>query len=146
MIDQQLENSLRAARCTVTPCGSRVTCRPEPVLSDYDYLVFCPDARAVSQAVSIMSSHGFLWEGSEHYQNAEGSEHYQNAAASGFMSWRGGEVNLIVTRDPGFAARHAVATKLCSRLNLMDKQDRIAVFQAVLYAKEWGTMSDKLFH
>lgn len=129
MIDQQLENSLRAARCTVTPCGSRVTCRPEPVFSDYDYLVFCPDARAVSQAVSIMSSHGFLW---------EGSEHYQNAAASGFMSWRGGEVNLIVTGDPEFAARHAVATKLCSRLNLMDKQDRIAVFQAVLYAKEWG--------
>lgn len=128
MIDQQLENSLRAARCTVTPCGSRVTCRPEPALSDYDYLVFCPDARAVSQAVSIMSSHGFLW---------EGSEHYQNAAASGFMSWRGGEVNLIVTSDPGFAARHAVATKLCSRLNLMNKQDRIAVFQAVLYAKEW---------
>lgn len=129
MIDQQLENSLRAARCTVTPCGSRVTCHPEPTFSDYDYLVFCPDAHAVSQAVSIMSSHGLL---------REGSEHYQNAAASGFMSWRGGEVNLIVTGDLGFAARHAVATKLCSRLNLMDKQDRVAVFQAVLYAKEWG--------
>ena len=127
MIDQQLENSLRAARCTVTPCGSRVTCRPEPVFSDYDYLVFCPDARAVSQAVSIMSSHGFLW---------EGSEHYQNAAASGFMSWRCGDVNLIVTGDSVFAARHAVATRLCSRLNLLDKQDRVAVFQAVLYAKE----------
>lgn len=128
MINKQLEVSLLAARCTVTPCGSRVTCRPEPAFSDYDYLVFCPDARAVSQAVSIMSSHGFLW---------EGSEHYQNAAASGFMSWRRGEVNLIVTSDSGFADRHAVATKLCSRLNLMDKQDRIAVFQAVLYAKEW---------
>jgi len=128
MIDKQLEVSLLAARCTVTPCGSRVTCRPEPEFSDYDYLVVVPDARALSQAVSIMSSHGFMW---------EGSAHYQDAAASGFMSWRFDEVNLIVTRDQEFARKHEVATKLCARLNLMNKKDRIAVFQAVLYTNTY---------
>lgn len=128
MMDQQLALALIRARCVVTPCGSRVTCKPEPAFSDYDYLVVAPDARALSQAVSIMSSHGFMW---------EGSEHYQNAAASGFMSWRFGEVNLIVTRDQEFARKHEVATKLCTRLNLMNKKDRIAVFQAVLYTNTY---------
>jgi hypothetical protein len=79
--------------------------------------------------VNLLSGAGFQWEGNEHYQDASGD----------FMSWRSAEkVNLIVTASAAFAARHRVATALCKRLNLMDKADRIALFQAVLYGNEWN--------
>lgn len=131
MIDAELHNALEAIRCTVNPCGSRVTCDPQPAYSDWDYLVHAPDMAAVSHVVTdVLPKAGFSW---------EGNAHYQNVAADGFMSWRKGDVNLIVTSNADFASRHRVATSLCKRLNLMDKQDRIALFQAVLY----GTKESK---
>ncbi len=129
MIDKQLHKALEALRCVVTPCGSRVTCDPQPACSDWDYTVHAPDTAAVSAIVTdVLPKAGFGW---------EGSEHYQNAAADGFMSWRKGDVNLIVTSSAEFASKHRVATSLCKRLNLTDKQDRVALFQAVLYGVEW---------
>lgn len=116
--------------CTVEPCGSRVTCNPPPTDTDQDYLVEVPahDRGHVALVVSDLTQAGF---------HLEGNGHYQDQAAEGFMSWRRGDVNLIVTANPLFASRHRVATKLCTRLNLQIKNNRIAVFQAVLYGKEW---------
>lgn len=120
---------------TFERCGSRVTCSPPPDNSDEDWLVVIPPHRQnVADAVGHLSSQGYQW---------EGSEHYQDAAASDFMSWRKGAVNLIVTASEQFATRHRAATALCKRLNLMSKQDRIAVFQAVLYANIWTTGDPK---
>lgn len=107
-----------------TPCGSRVTCSPPPTDTDQDYLVVVPDEdEKVGTAVEILHENSFNWEGSEHYQ----------MAADNFMSWRKGDVNLIVTRNNEFARKHKAATALAKRLNLMDKADRVALFQAVLY-------------
>ncbi len=115
---------LRGQGAAVEPCGSRVTCEPPPVDTDEDWLVQLLDNdRKVSDAVSTLTQNDFRWEGSEHYQSAAGT----------FMSWRKGNLNLIVTRDAGFAGRHRAATSICKRLNLLRKEDRIAVFQAVLY-------------
>lgn len=117
--------------CRVDRCGSRETCHPSPADTDEDFLVEI-GARswsdAVAKVVHALCEAGFKW---------EGSEHYQDAAANGFMSWRRGTLNLIVTTNGNFANKHRVATALCKRLNLLSKQDRIAVFQAVLYGKEW---------
>lgn len=44
-----------------------------------------------------------------------------------------GDVNLIVTQDNKFYDRFMAATSVAKRLNLLDKADRIALFQAVLY-------------
>ena len=118
--------------CTVEPCGSRVTCNPPPSDTDADYLVHIPydDDAIVGRVVNELARAHFSW---------EGNEHYQSAATSDFMSWRGDEnVNLIVTANAAFAARHRVATALCKRLNLQDKNDRISLFQAVLYGNEWN--------
>jgi hypothetical protein len=52
-----------------------------------------------------------------------------------FVSLRSGDVNLIVTSDARFAARFLVATRLATQLNLLNKNDRVALFQAVLYGK-----------
>lgn len=109
------------------PCGSRVTVYPAPRNTDADFLIEIQQAE-VSGMVARLASEGFKWEGA--------TEHYQDVAGNTFMSWRKGEVNLIVTSNGDFAAKHRVATALCKRLNLLDKQDRIAVFKAVLYASD----------
>jgi hypothetical protein len=114
-------------RCTVTPCGSRVTCDPPTVFdADFDYLVLA-NADDIPTLVGWLGDAGFVWEGD--------SQHYKDAAASGFMSWRKDEVNYIVTSDATWAERHKRATLACKRLNLMDKADRVGLFQAVLYGK-----------
>lgn len=117
--------------CEVTDCGSRVTCDPPPSGTDWDRLVACKDDDSVvAEVVSVLYSTGFAWEGD--------SEHYQVSARGGFMSWRRGEDNFIVIADAQLVRRHKAATALCRRLNLMAKADRIAVFQVVLYGKEWA--------
>ena len=123
----EMAGALGKLGCTIEPCGSRVTCNPAPLNTDADYLVVAPPLKMqiVSDLVCLLGEHKFTW---------EGSEHYQDAAASGFMSWRRDDVNLIVTADQQFAARHRAATALCKRLNLLSKPDRVAVFQAVLYS------------
>lgn len=119
------------AGATVEPCGSRVTCDPPPGDSDRDLLVEIPAGReAASAAVIRLDSAGFSLD--------EGSQHYQDAVAGGFMSWRYQDINVILTSNADFAHRHRVATALCKRLNLLQKPDRIAVFQAVLYGKTYS--------
>lgn len=121
---------LEMLECTIEPCGSRVTCNPPPVDTDEDYLVQIRDDReTVGRVVNELSRAGFKWEGNEHYQDAAGD----------FMSWRSeANINLIVTANPEFARRHRTATALCKRMNLMAKNDRISLFQAVLYGNEWN--------
>lgn len=126
----------------ISSCGSRVTCDPAPLDTDMDFLVFIlpppivdpfkarnEEEGKVRTLMDILETAGYVWEGS--------SEHYQNVAADGFMSWRKGNVNLIVSASEFFVERHKCATALCKRLNLLNKPDRIALFQAVLYAKIW---------
>jgi hypothetical protein len=111
---------------SIEPCGSKVTCNPPPQDTDTDYLVVInDDEELVSRAVSALSGEGYAWEGSQ--------KHYQDEAGNNFMSWRKADVNLIVTASHAFAAKHRIATSICKRLNLMQKKDRIMVFQAVLY-------------
>ena len=126
----ELFGTLDELGCRVDPCGSRITCAPIPEGSDWDFLVEVPGEAELSQAVSAISDAEFIW---------EGSEHYQKIAAEGFMSFRSVEnINLIVTANSAFAIRHRAATILCTRLNVLNKQDRIAIFQAVLYGNVWG--------
>jgi hypothetical protein len=125
-MNQDVKEVLDGIAYSYEQCGSTVTCNPAPSETDIDYLVELPDDdKKVSDFVDKMILLGFTWEGAGHYQDA----------ASTFMSWRSedGKVNLIVTRSSDFANRHRAATSVCKRLNLLDKEDRIALFQAVLY-------------
>lgn len=126
--------ALEAEKCTIEPCGSRVTCNPPPVGTDQDFLVVVPPREdVVSRVVGHLSTAGYHWEGSEHYQIVAGND---------FMSWRKGDVNLIVTASPTFTKRHRAATHVCKRLNLLSKDDRVALFQAVLYGVQWEAEGD----
>lgn len=119
---------LNVVGAELTACGSRVTCNPPPNETDEDWLVLVNQDR-ISEIVSFLSSEGgWEWEGS--------SEHYQDLAANSFMSWRKGKVNLIITASVNFATQHKLATAHCKRDNVMDKQERIKIFQAYLYGND----------
>lgn len=103
-----------------------MTVSPPPLDTDEDFLCLChPDA--VSWIMNFLKEQKFKWEGA--------SEHYENVAAEGFMSWRRFNINLIVTSSRDFAMRHQAATNVCKLLNVLDKKQRIAIFQAALYGK-----------
>lgn len=131
MTPQDIEKLQLWYGAEVTPCGSRVTCNPAPVDTDTDYLVFVATDDHLSKLLTYLDKEGWQWEGA--------TEHYQNVCASTFTSFRRGSDNLIVTKNRDFVRLHKIATRICARLNLMEKADRIMVFQAVLYGNtEWG--------
>lgn len=131
MTPQDIEKLQLWCGAEVTPCGSRVTCNPAPVDTDTDYLVFVATDDHLSKLFTYLDKEGWQWEGA--------TEHYQNVCANTFASFRRGSDNLIVTKNRDFVRLHKIATRICARLNLMEKPDRIMVFQAVLYGNtEWG--------
>jgi hypothetical protein len=101
--------------------GSRVTCDPAPTDTDEDYLIYTEDLPTL---MGDCIEQGFTNEG--------------NYADSNFHSLRCGPANLIVTERREFFDKFVLATHVCKTLNVLDKQHRIVVFQAILYGKEYG--------
>jgi hypothetical protein len=110
----------------VVPVGSRVTCNPPPTDTDEDYLVLVSDRR---QAVEALKHLGF--EPSLDPQKLEDYERMNMTAQWEFTSLWFGDVNYIVTESHFFFERFLTATHICKALNLLDKKDRIMVFEAV---------------
>lgn len=103
--------------------GSRVTCDPLPAGADDDWLVLVPDDKALYELDRI----GFGFDGS-----MPTAESYK----AKFWSMTRGELNLIVTDDPEFYRRFSAATYVAKKLNLLRKEDRVSLFQAVLYGNK----------
>ena len=127
MLDHKIEELLRYANRHEL-VGSRITCNPPPVDTDQDVLVFIDEANADD----------FVWRMKQTGFNVELGEGYaEDALNSGeedrFQSYRLGDVNLIVTVDERFYTLFSAATAMARRANLMQKEERIALFQAVLY-------------
>ena len=101
--------------------GSRVTCVPAPTDTDEDVLVLTDD---ITKFVNSCTKAGFKETGSY--------------AGPAFYSLRQGEVNLIITDEEEFYDKFMLATHVCKSLNVLDKQHRIIVFQAILYGKAYG--------
>jgi hypothetical protein len=101
--------------------GSRVTCVPAPTDTDEDVLVLTDN---VVKFINSCTKAGFEETGSY--------------AGPAFYSLRQGEVNLIITDEEEFYEKFMLATHVCKSLNVLDKQHRITVFQAILYGKAYG--------
>jgi len=108
----------------IMPCGSRLTCNPPPENTDADYLIFC-DKEMYSDFSVWLCENEWVCDGS--YDNMPEDEK--------FISWKQGPENLIISCSNLFIIRHQAATAVCKRLNLLNKDDRKMVFQAVLYGK-----------
>ena len=102
--------------------GSRETCNPAPTDTDIDVLVLIDGSR---------------WDSFQSCLYAEGFETHAYPGAD-FVTYRKGDVNLLATYDKAFFDRFMAATSVAKRLNLLEKSDRIALFQAVLYGNPCG--------
>lgn len=108
--------------CTVNAVGSRVTCSPPPMDTDEDYLVEAPTPAVFVEAIDVLLQRDFHRESLPKY-----------ATLQGFISWRAAKVNILLTVDPVFAQKFRLATATAKALNLMKRDDRITLFQAILY-------------
>lgn len=110
----------------VVPVGSRVTCNPPPTDTDEDYLVLVKNRQ---EAINGLRSIGFEFSGDEEV-NAE-YVRMNETSQWRFTSLFFGDVNYIVTDSPFFFERFLTATHVCKTLNLLRKEDRIMVFEAI---------------
>jgi hypothetical protein len=103
--------------------GSRITCNPAPTDTDEDVLLLTDDLETlIGDCIEV----GFTRDGDTKASYPEG-----------FVSLRNGSMNFIVTDDEEFYKKFMLATHVCKSLNLMEKNNRITVFQAILYGKEY---------
>jgi len=119
--------AVAALATSVVPVGSRVTCFPAPVGTDEDYLVLVPFGK-VGQLESLLLERGWSVGGSIVVGDTTMME--------GFKSWKHGDLNIIATSSHECHGKFMLATRIATRLNLMNKGDRIALFQTILYNRE----------
>jgi hypothetical protein len=99
--------------------GSRYICNPAPQDTDEDYIALMDDA-----GMSALLDAGFdLNTDSTLYDDCPD-----------FWAFRAGDFNVIRVEDPEMYALWVEATEQAKALNLLSKDDRIALFQKVLYA------------
>jgi hypothetical protein len=119
----------------ITAVGSRVTCNPPPVGTDQDWLVHVAEDQYDKFAKALMDD-GWEVGGSAIPIDVD----YRNPHEK-FNSFTKGEDNIIATASAEFHRRFLSATATAKALNLLEKQDRIRLFQAVLY----GAICDPRF-
>ena len=105
--------------------GSRATCDPAPEGTDFDVLVLAN--HPWEKLVKLLNPHGFEAAGSIPANELD------MRSQSDFVSVRRGDLNLIITHDPDFFTKFMLATRTAKRLNLLKKEDRVALFQFILY-------------
>jgi hypothetical protein len=132
MTTEVLLAKLESLGCAISATGSRFMCDPPVMNTDEDYLVDLSCSSHQSTVTALLFAQGFVEEG------RASSASRNSGHRSEFKSWRRGTLNLITTVLVAFANRHRQATALCRRLNLLEKADRIAVFQIIMYGEEYG--------
>lgn len=120
-------------RGKVLATGSRVICNPPPLDTDEDWLLLL-DGPAFDESVVLLLEMDFST-----------SELYLGQEDNRFRAFKKGSLNILLTKDSKFFAAFSAATFVAKKLNLLKKNDRIMLFQAVLYhnkcdpsASEWG--------
>ena len=103
------------------PTGSNYICNPPVDNTDIDYMVLLPkDNKTLVQ----LNLYGKQWE--------HCGENYGEDDKSNFMAFRKGKYNLILTDNPLYFQLFRDATTLAKKLNLLEKQQRVALFKYVI--------------
>ena len=118
MIDSLLKYCER-----MEPCGSRVTCVPAPTDTDQDWLLLVKP-ESLSELLFFCTSTGWVVGGSHIQSELDDKK---------FISLTLGDDNIIITTSIEFFNKHQLATNVAKRLNILNKDHRICLFQAILY-------------
>jgi hypothetical protein len=125
-VNNRIPKYIRDVASTIHPVGSRVTCSPAPSGTDEDLVIL------LRQGSSF--PHRRLEDDAWTQDGSRISDQINRVPPEDrFNSFKLDNVNLIITSSPSFFGRFMAATSVAKRLNLMEKADRIALFQAVLY-------------
>ena len=111
--------------CVIHEVGSRVTCNPPPTDTDRDVLCVVH-----SQRLFVFAA---LGRGFEPCGYVPPGADVTDVDGLAFVAMRRGDDNLIITDKPWFATKFLIATQLAAKLNLLRKEDRVTLFQWVLY-------------
>lgn len=103
--------------------GSREICNPPPMDTDVDLVVLDKDYKL--DAILIKNGYSCTTNCDDEYGDTD------------FETYRNGEVNIIVIHTAQQFMAWKVATAAAKQLNLMEKHQRIGLFQGVLYGN-WG--------
>lgn len=108
-------------------CGSRVTCNPAPDDTDRDFIVLVKDGLWDEFCNTLFTE---CW-----IQGGSSIPNEVNILAPEcrFNSFTFGIDNIIATLSPEFYRKFVAATHVSKQLNLLNKNERVMLFQAVLY-------------
>lgn len=112
--------------------GSRITCDPAPLDTDQDVLVLTTSELWDTSLGAELGLTGFDKGGSDCGNQVD----YLSQVPLSFQSFTKDDLNLIITFDVEFFRRFIAATAVAKSLNLLRKEDRVMLFQAVLYGNE----------
>lgn len=138
MIKEEIANILDGKCIKYELVGSRVTCDPAPTDTDQDVLVLTNDQLWAEQLGIGLAASGFEKDGSDCGNQVD----YLAGTKMSFQSFKLDDLNLIVTFDPEFYRRFQAATGVAKQFNLLSKDDRITLFQAVLYGNDPRYLSE----
>ena len=98
--------------------GSSIICNPPVLDTDFDYVILAPlNSYELDQ---FLEDQGF-------------KTNFEDYDIEDFRSWKQGQINYIITDSIKWFENMKVATKLAKKLNLLDKQQRIDLFDYVMY-------------
>jgi hypothetical protein len=141
----------------ILPTGSRVICDPPPMDTDEDYLCLV-DTGVVNKFIEDLTDHGFIIGGSlsskviryKAVWNGTGVEYTKIKVENAnlnlkefpseedvkenrglFLSFKKDSLNLILTCSPEYFDNFLKATVLAKSMNLLEKKDRVMLFEAI---------------
>jgi hypothetical protein len=116
---------IRTIAIRIEAVGSRVTCNPPPVDTNADYLVLIGTWTAL---VAVVGRHSAIQGGS----NANRKGPFRSTKGD-FESFRLGQVNVIPATSTDFYDKFMAASDIAKRFNLLNKVDRVVLFDAVMF-------------
>jgi hypothetical protein len=131
----------------ILPTGSSIICDPPITNTDVDYLCLLSPKVLTPLEKELFAQNWFIGGSLENTQLKLSQnifpefteelfpplkEYPDFFTGDGiFRSWKKGEINLILTCSPEYFSNFTKATRLAKKLNLLKKEDRISLFEAV---------------
>lgn len=119
-------NNIECTHLAAWPTGSRYICNPPVTNTDDDYVLFVEDIKAAY--LELLDTNWTI-----------GGANNASYAVEDVGEWfsakkhiNGEVVNYIVVGNQETFSKWVTATELCKKLNLLKKEDRIALFEVVV--------------
>lgn len=123
----------------VSHTGSREICSPAPTDTDDDYILLC-EPEYLKELEIQLTKNKWVRGGSMHNDLSdspyEGAEVDRTSVFSSWKKqdgWNESKLNFIVTISPEFYQNFVLATRLAKKLNLLKKEDRVTLFNSIVY-------------